>query len=165
VALIGVFAWVYAGRPGQGVEIASTADNREPAPGFALASLTDDGVVIDLGDLSGTPVVVNFWASWCVPCRREMPALEAVHKEYADQVAFIGVNHQDTRSAAKALVAESGVTYPSVYDPGGDVAIDYGLYGMPTTVFVAADGRVAGRHTGELTPEDLRDALDEVLAE
>ena len=134
----------------------------EPAPGFALPSLADDRVVIDLADYRGTPVVLNFWASWCVPCRREMPAFEAVHQQVGDEVAFVGVNHQDDRDAALRLVDETGVTYPSAYDPQGVVAYDYAVRGMPTTVFITADGLVAAHHTGELTQTDLRAALDEL---
>lgn len=109
------------------------------------------------------PVVVNFWASWCVPCRREMPALEAIHQEFAGRVAFIGVNHQDRRDDALDLIAQTGISYPSVHDPQGEMALDYDLFGMPTTVFITADGRIAGRHTGELTETDLRDALEDLL--
>ncbi|CAN5484168.1 hypothetical protein BH20ACT2_BH20ACT2_03920 [soil metagenome] len=133
--------------------IVSSADDGDPAPGFVLASLADDDVLISLADLSGTPAVVNFWASWCVPCRREMAALEAIHQEYAGRVNFVGVNHQDVRSDALDLVAEIGITYPSGYDPRGEVAVEYELFGMPTTVFSTARGRIAGRHTGELTED------------
>lgn len=134
------------------------------APTFAMASLADEEVIVDLADRAGTPVVLNFWASWCAPCRREMPAFEAAHRDYAGRVAFVGVNHQDSRADALDLVAETGVTYPSVYDPQGVIAYDYDLFGMPTTVFIDADGRIAGRHTGELSEGDLRAALDQLLA-
>lgn len=147
----------------QGVEVDSSRGDQPHAPGFALVSLTDDSVIIDLADHAGTPVVLNFWASWCVPCRREMPALEVAHEEFAGQVVFVGVNHQDDRDAALDLVAEAGVTYSSVYDPQGQVARDYELFGMPTTVFITAEGRIAGRHTGALTLADLRAAIEPLL--
>ena len=136
----------------------------DTAPTFAMASLESDDVIIDLADRSGTPIVLNFWASWCIPCRREMRAFETVHREYSGRVAFIGINHQDSRDDALDLVAETGVTYPSVHDPQGVIAFDYDVLGLPTTVFIDADGRIAGHHTGELTEADLRAAVEEILA-
>ena len=153
-----------AGLPDAGVDLVTATDGGDPAPPFLLESLVDESSTISLADHAGTPVLVNFWASWCVPCRREMPALEAIHREFAGRVDFIGINHQDDRDDALALIAETGITYPSGYDPRGDVAVDYELFGMPTTVFIPADGRIAGRHTGELTETDLRTALDELVA-
>ena len=147
----------------EGEDLVAVGRGGRSAPAFSLPSLADENVTIALADFSGMPVVVNFWASWCVPCRREMPALEALHQEFAGRVAFVGVNHQDQRDEALALLAETGISYPSVHDPKGDVALDYELFGMPTTVFVTADGRIAGRHTGELTEADLRDALEALI--
>lgn len=79
-------------------------------------------------------------------------------------MVFVGVNHQDSRTDALNLIASTGVTYQSGYDPVGDAARAYGLFGMPTTVFVTADGTIAGRHTGELSEEQLRGAVEDLLA-
>ena len=144
--------------------LVAVGEDGDPAPEFSLPSLTDEKATIALSDFDGVPVVVNFWASWCVPCRREMPALEAVHQQFAGRVAFVGVNHQDQRDDALELIAETGTSYPSVHDPTGEVAVAYELFGMPTTVFITADRRIAGRHTGELTEADLRSALDELTS-
>jgi cytochrome c biogenesis protein CcmG/thiol:disulfide interchange protein DsbE len=146
------------------LDLAGGGESAERAPTFVMASLTSEDAVVDLADRAGSPIVLNFWASWCVPCRREMPAFEAVHRDYAGRVAFIGVNHQDGRAEALDLLAETGVTYPTVYDPQGVIAYDYDLFGMPTTVFIDANGRIVGRHTGELTQADLRATLERILA-
>ena len=135
----------------------------QPATNFALPNLREGGEPVRLADYRGRPVVVNFWASWCVPCRREMPAFEVVAKRMRGKVAFIGVNHQDGRTGALALLDETGVTYPAGYDPEGTVAKAYGLIGMPSTIFVSANGEIVGRRTGGLTSAELERAIDDLL--
>lgn len=135
------------------------------APRFALPDLEDPATTVELDDRGGRPAVVNFWASWCLPCRREMPALQASYDEFGDRVAFIGVNHQDNRDDALEFVADVGVDYPSGMDPDGGTARDYGLFGMPSTVFVARDGTIVGTRTGELTADELDRTIRELLLE
>jgi cytochrome c biogenesis protein CcmG, thiol:disulfide interchange protein DsbE len=124
----------------------------------------------DLDALRGRVVVVNFWASWCVPCREEMPALEQVSEGYAEAgrpVTVIGVDSSDNRSAAAKFLADVGVTYPTVYDQQGlrgGVAASWSVTALPQTWFVARDGSRAGRIAGRLTAEDLRAKVDELLA-
>jgi cytochrome c biogenesis protein CcmG/thiol:disulfide interchange protein DsbE len=134
------------------------------APDFSLPALDGSGNIV-LSELRGDVVVLNFWASWCVPCRREAPALQAAWEDYRDRgVQFIGVNHQDARASAQAYERELGITYPSVFDPAGDVALDFGLLGLPTTLIVDGDGRIAYRFTGYLEERSLREAIDDALA-
>lgn len=133
------------------------------APTFEVADLRDEAATIDLRDLRGRPVVLNFWASWCVPCRKEMPAFQAVHRRTGDDVAFLGINHQDSRDDALDLLRSAGVSYPSGFDPKGSVARAYGLYGMPTTVFISTDGRILATRTGELTESQLSTAITELF--
>jgi cytochrome c biogenesis protein CcmG, thiol:disulfide interchange protein DsbE len=124
----------------------------------------------DLDGLRGRVVVVNFWASWCAPCREEMPALEEVSRGYAEAgkpVTVIGVDASDSRSAAARFLAEVGVTYPTVYDQQGlrgGVAASWSVTALPQTWFVARDGSRAGRIGGRLTIDDLRSRVDELLA-
>ena len=124
----------------------------------------------DLDGLRGRVVVVNFWASWCVPCREEMPALEEVSQSYAKAgkpVTVVGVDASDVRSEAAKFLAEVGVTYPTVYDQAGlrgGVAASWTVTGLPQTWFVARDGSRAGRIGGRLTVDDLRTRVDELLA-
>ena len=129
-----------------------------PAAAIELPRLDGEGTV-SLADLRGRPVVVNFFASWCVPCRKEMPAFQAVAERVGDRVAFLGVDHQDDRKGGLDLVADTGISYPSGYDPDGKVAEAYGLFGMPTTLFIGPDGTLLETHTGEISREDLERAL------
>lgn len=133
------------------------------APDFELPDLRDERATIELRSLRGRPVVLNFWASWCVPCRKEMPAFQAVHARLGDKVAFLGVNHQDSRDDALDFLRSSGVQYPAAYDPGGKTGAAYALYGMPTTVFVAADGRILATRTGELSEQQLLSAVRDLF--
>jgi cytochrome c biogenesis protein CcmG/thiol:disulfide interchange protein DsbE len=124
----------------------------------------------DLDALRGRVVVVNFWASWCVPCRQEMPALEQASQGYAEAgrpVTVIGVDSSDNRSEAAKFLAEVGATYPTVYDQQGlrgGVAASWSVTALPQTWFVARDGSRAGRIAGRLTVDDLRSKVDELLA-
>lgn len=127
------------------------------------AATSFDGDEVSLTDYEGTPLVVNFWASWCPPCIAEMPDLETVHQAADGRVEFIGINTQDTPEEAEDLVEETGVTYDLLRDPDGDLFRDFGVFGMPTTFYVDAEGQIVGRHTGLLTREallaDVRDQL------
>lgn len=125
------------------------------APSFTLPALAAGEPDVSLGAFRGRPLVINVWASWCVPCRREMPDFQAAHVLLGDRVAFVGIDHQDARSSAIAFAHETGVTYPSGFDPQGAVAADYGLVGLPTTILVASDGRIVAEVKGALTREKL----------
>ena len=100
------------------------------------------------------PTVINFFGSWCEPCRKELPALEAAHTKFPS-VRFIGVDERDGREPAVEMLAQAGVTYSAGYDPTARVAATYGLRGMPTTIFVSADGRSAEVHQGRLTRPEI----------
>lgn len=134
------------------------------APAFAVPDLRDESRTIELEQLRGHPVVLNFWASWCVPCRKELPAFQAVYGQMGDKVTFLGMNHQDSRDDAVALLRKTGVQYQSGFDPQGRIAQAFGLYGMPTTVFISADGRVLATRTGEMSERDLTEAISDVFA-
>jgi thiol-disulfide isomerase/thioredoxin len=101
------------------------------------------GETVSLSDYEGTPVVLNFWASWCSPCREELPALEQLAQEHPE-VAVVGVNYQDSLSAARELQQELGFSFPSIPDLYGELGNRLGLQGMPTTYFLDAEHRVAG---------------------
>jgi thiol-disulfide isomerase/thioredoxin len=112
-----------------------------------------------LADYGGRPLVVNFFASYCVPCVREMPALQAVADELGDQVAVVGMNLADEQDAAEALVEQTGVTYDLGRDEDGALAQDLGVVNLPTTVFATADHRVVEVHTGALSEAQLRERM------
>jgi cytochrome c biogenesis protein CcmG, thiol:disulfide interchange protein DsbE len=124
----------------------------------------------DLATLRGRVVVVNFWASWCRPCRDEMPALEEVSRAYAEAgkpVTVVGVDASDVRSAANDFLTAAGVTYPTVFDKdglSGGIATSWSVTALPQTWFVARDGSRAGRLARPVTAAELRARIDELLS-
>src|SRR5687768_3622776 len=113
------------------------------------------GGEISLADYAGTPVILNFFAESCVPCRKEMPDLQRVHEEIGDRVTVIGVDQGDTEEVASAFVTEMGVTYPTGIDPSGDLAREFEIDYLPGTVFITRTGDVVGVHRGRLSYDDL----------
>jgi cytochrome c biogenesis protein CcmG/thiol:disulfide interchange protein DsbE len=111
-----------------------------PTNRFALPDLTPATFQELLGQLKGTPVVVNFWASWCGPCRQEGPGLARVARQYGHRVQFIGVDLKDHTQPAQIFIRDFGYPYPSVADPQGAIQRSFGFYGQPVTVFLARDG-------------------------
>lgn len=109
----------------------------------------------------GHPVVVNFWASWCGPCEKELPLLIDTAREETD-VVFLGVNHTDQRPLAQDMIDEYGLDFPTLYDAPGDIAYEVGARAMPTTVAFDTDGRMVARVFGELTETSLQQLLSEV---
>lgn len=126
---------------------------------IALPELGKASQVLRVSDPPGHPVVLNFWASWCVPCRREMPALQAVHRQAGGTVAFVGVDTRDAMQAALAFIRRTGVSYGSGYDPKGATATAWGVFGLPTTLFVSPSGAVLARHVGGLSAPQLQGEL------
>jgi thiol-disulfide isomerase/thioredoxin len=127
-----------------------------------LPSLGGDGVV-DLADFRGRPVVLNFFASWCPFCIAEMPAFERVHRDVGETVAFLGVAQRDTPGAALALVEQTGITYPTALDERGRFFDALGTLGMPTTLFIGPDGRIAYVQVGPLDEAGLRSLIRQHL--
>jgi cytochrome c biogenesis protein CcmG, thiol:disulfide interchange protein DsbE len=160
VILIVAGAWALTAmratdEPGAVVELTG------PMPELAGESVAAGTVGPD--DYRGRPVVVNFWATWCGPCRREQPALQRLAEEYDGRVAFVGVNHTDDRAAAREYLRQYGVTYPSVFDPVGEVAYDFEIPYLPATVIVDADGRLRYRLLGAQTETGFRRSIDAAL--
>jgi cytochrome c biogenesis protein CcmG/thiol:disulfide interchange protein DsbE len=159
-----------AGCTGGGSGGPTATTTTAPLGAQPLVPRTQSQFQADLDGLRGRVVVVNFWASWCVPCREEMPALEEVSQGYAEAgkpVTVIGVDASDVRAAAAKFLDEVEVTYPTVYDQQGlrgGVAASWTVTGLPQTWFVARDGSRAGRIGGRLTVDDLRSRVDELLA-
>lgn len=134
-----------------------------PAP--ALAGDDLDGEPVALADLRGDVVVVNFWATWCVPCRDEQPALERIRRNYRGRgVELLGVDERDDVAAARAWVEEFSVTYPSIQDPSGSWADDFELFGYPDTVVIDASGTIRWAVYGQTSEGQLRQLIDRVLA-
>lgn len=137
----------------------------EPTPAFAYARLDDpEGTEVDFEAFrDGRPAVVNFFYRDCPPCVAEMPALQEAHEAYGDEVAFLGLSYQESVEAGRELVERTGVTYEIGRDPAGDIITAFAAVGLPTTVFIAADGTINATHTGDVRA-DLEDELEELVA-
>lgn len=135
-------------------------DNRPGAvPTFSLDDVRRPGTAVSLPE--GEPVVLNFLASWCGPCREELPELERISKD----ITVVGVDVADNRGKAVELLDETGVTFPVGYDPQREVFARYRANGMPTTIFIAADGTEAGRVQGPVSASTLREWVDRLRPE
>ncbi|TFV91480.1 TlpA family protein disulfide reductase [Blastococcus sp. CT_GayMR16] len=141
--------------------------DRAVAPPFEGELL--DGTPFDSEELAGDIAVINFWGSWCAPCRVETPDLQAVYTEVRDQgVQFLGVDVKDDRQLARAFMSNVGAEYPSLFDPRGEVALAFRGFPanvVPSTIVVDREGRVAAVYTGAVSREDLRTALTNLLKE
>jgi cytochrome c biogenesis protein CcmG/thiol:disulfide interchange protein DsbE len=134
----------------------------KPATPFTLTLF--DGRQLSLEELHGKVIFLNFWASWCPPCRAEARTLEVAWQKYQDRdVVFLGVNIQDREEAARGFLQEFGITYPNGRDSAGRVAIDYGVWGLPETFIIDRDGRITYKHIGALGWTTITAKLDEAL--
>lgn len=122
-----------------------------------------DGSPVTLADYAGTPLVVNFWAATCTPCRAEMPALEQVHQATGDRVAFLGVDSGESMEAGRPFAERSGTTYDLASDPQGRMLGDFRSTLLPTTVLIRADGTIARIHSGAVTADDLQSWIQQDL--
>ena len=137
------------------------------APDFALQDA--QGQTVRLSDLRGKPVMVNFWASWCAPCKAEMPAMQEVHETYADRgftILAVNTTFQDDRANADAFIAERGLTFPVLYDLDGETSSHYQVRSMPSTFFIGADGTIRKVvYGGPMAEALLRTEIERLLAE
>lgn len=128
-----------------------------------IAYSTLDGAETNLADFGGTPIVLNFFAAWCPSCIAEMPGFEEIHQQRGDDVAFVGMSEDLVADDALELVARTGITYRTGWDPTGRVLNNFRAYVMPTTVFITADGEVAHTFSGALDPDELDELIVEHL--
>lgn len=143
------------------------AEERGVAPAFGGTLL--DGEDFESAQLDGQIVVINFWGSWCPPCRVETPQFQDVYADVRDQgVAFLGINVKDGDEQARAFIAANGITFPSVFDPRGEISLifrDFPPSAIPSTLLLDRSGRVAAIYLGAVAEEDLRAVLDRLLEE
>ncbi|MCY4391220.1 MAG: TlpA disulfide reductase family protein [Chloroflexi bacterium] len=180
VAVVVLVVWLFAFRGGDegpvafdpaapeefgtvGLEIGLIDDHRpevgQPAPDFALRNARDPERVVRLSDFRGTPVVLNWYASWCGPCRREIPDFQKAYDALDGEVVFIGVNLAEDADQAVGLLDVFVAKYPALLDEDGEIAAHYRLPGMPTTFFIDADGIVQSSGAGLIVEEVLVEEL------
>lgn len=176
-ALIGVTGgWWLAGRdnphtdtlptPGAGTMPASeipvaTDLSGHHLPGATARTLT--GAAVPLRSLLGQPLILNFWSSTCVPCRKEMPAFEAVHQAVGDRVRIVGIDPQDPPDMATAFAKKVGANYELLRDADGSVIAALGVAALPTSIFVRADGTILKSKPGALSEAQLRSMIDSLF--
>jgi len=164
VALVGSL-WVGMTRVRAGASDLSAGAPRpevgHTAPDFTLP--TPDGGEIRLSDLRGRPVVVNFWATWCPPCRYEVPALEQAHRELGGDAIILGVDVQESAATVQSFASEVGMTYPVVLDARAEVARAYRVRAYPTTYFIDSRGMITHVVTGPLNEPLLYTRLAELV--
>ena len=131
-----------------------------PAPAIDLPDVRAARARVVLAELRGTPVLVNFWATWCTPCRQEMPLLGAAHKRLGGKLAILGVDVKDNRAEAVRFLADRSIDYPSAYDPDASLRRSFEFVGLPVTVLVGRDGRVLDRVTGAVSRSRLNQLLE-----
>ncbi|MEI7769944.1 MAG: redoxin domain-containing protein [Chloroflexales bacterium] len=162
--------WVITGR-GADVQSQAMGEVNRPAPAFSLQTVAGDSV--SLTAYRGKVVLVNFWGTWCEPCKREMPALQAANQRYGDSgLAIIGVNLTDdekmqgtSEDAIRAFVAQYNLTYPIALDRDGSVTNAFRVFPLPTSFFIDAQGRIRYVHVGELTLDDVTARFTELQRE
>ncbi len=142
------------------------SDSKLPdAADFTLSTI-DGSKKVSLSDFRGKPVVLNFWASWCGPCKEEIPLFEKTWQEYeAKGVVFIGVDVMDDKKNAEKFVESEGVTYLNLHDPSGDASSKYGVVALPATFFINRDGQIIRQNYGPFVGEEGEKQFKKILSE
>ncbi len=134
----------------------------KPAPNFTIKRLDRDGEV-SLKEFAGKPVVINFWATWCGPCKYEQPVLDMAARTYKD-VTFIGIVFEDTEDSTRRYVRETGTPYIQLFDLKSTVAVDYGVSGVPETYFINRQGIIVKKHIYPFNnPDEFAEQVREIL--
>lgn len=163
-ALVGG-GWIYLSRDAEAARQPVTLEEApyvgHTAPDFTLTTL--QGETIALADLRGRPVVLNFWATWCPPCRIEMPYFQRAGEKYADRVAILGVNQAETADIVADFAYKNNLTYPLLLDEDLTVNHRYAVLNLPTTIFIDAEGVVREVIVGTINQGVLEDRIEKLL--
>lgn len=140
------------------------SEEEETVAALDFTAYDNDGNAVKLSDYFGKPIVLNFWASWCPPCKSEMPHFDEVYNELKDDVLFLMVDlvdgAQETEAKGKKYIADNGFTFPVLFDLDSDAAYTYAIRSIPTTIFIDKDGNIAAGVKGSIDEETLRKGID-----
>jgi cytochrome c biogenesis protein CcmG, thiol:disulfide interchange protein DsbE len=162
LGLLALLLWKVTHQNGGGAAAAVAHGKKKPAPDFTLSRLDRSGK-LTLSSLRGKVVVLNFWASWCNPCKLEAHALEAASHRWRGRVVVLGVDVNDFTGDARGFMRKHGITYPIVHDNGNVTSPKYGFSLLPETFFIDRRGRVVGHVPGQVRSEDLRRGIEEAM--
>jgi cytochrome c biogenesis protein CcmG/thiol:disulfide interchange protein DsbE len=133
------------------------------APNFTIKRLDND-TIVSLDQFKGQPIVLNFWATWCGPCKMEHPVLDWAAKEYGGKAVFLGIVFEDTEVNTKRFLRDNGWSFVQLFDPKSTVAVDYGVSGVPETYFINREGIIVGKYPAPFTdPREFVARLSEIL--
>ena len=146
-----------------GTALAGIPQPGTPAPAFSLELIANGKGTVSLDKYKGKGLYLNFFASWCAPCKAEVPSIIQLSKTYAKRgVVVIGVDELESITAARGFVAQFKMPYPVGLDDSGAIGASYGLIGMPMSVFIGPDGKVVKRVAGEMSADQIKSALDSI---
>lgn len=138
------------------------------APNFTLPDLIEESLTYTLAQYEGRPIILNFWASWCLPCRTEMPALQRAHEKYSTEglvILAINQTYSDDLEAARSFAVEMGLTFPLLRDAAGDVSEkDFKVRGLPTTIIIYPDGTIATTRIGQMSDVQIEEFSQQLVA-
>jgi len=149
-----VLLWVFAKGFGSDPHAVPFMLSGKPAPGFTLKDMST-GERVTFDQFQGKPLVVNFWATWCGPCKQEHPVIEWGNREFGQVAQFVGVVFEDTEDNAKQYLTQAHAEMRQLFDPNSRMAVDYGCTGVPETYFIDANGTIVGKYTGPIDPQTL----------
>jgi cytochrome c biogenesis protein CcmG, thiol:disulfide interchange protein DsbE len=133
------------------------------APNFTIKRLDNDATVT-LADFAGQPIVINFWATWCGPCKMEHPVLDWAAKTYAGKAVFLGIVFEDTEASTKRFLVDNGWSFVQLFDPKSTVAVDYGVSGVPETYFINREGIIVGKFAAPFSdPREFTQRIMQIL--
>ena len=148
---------------GAGAAVAGIPQNGAPAPQFSLELIANGQGTVSLDKYKGKGLYLNFFASWCQPCKAEVPAIVGFSKQYSKRnVVVLGIDELESLNAAKGFVAQFKMPYPIGIDDSGAIGASYGLIGMPLSVFIGPDGKIVKRVSGEMSTAQIKAGLDSI---
>ena len=154
-------------QPTEATQATEVTEPANLAPDFTVEDV--DGNAVKLSDFQGKPVVLNFWASWCGPCKAEMPEFEAAYQTYGEEVQFVMVDlvsgRSETKEMGMAVIEEAGYTFPVFFDVNQEASIAYEISAIPMSVFIDAKGEIVMQQVGMMSAEALEQAIQAILTE